>query len=97
MKLKLLNEGDLVEVTFSKAGYKGPGELAGIAYGINWMVKIPSGIGRNSLITVNAVHLTKISEPLSKNKIKIPQYDPKDSLDETEERLKKKRKGKKKL
>jgi proline racemase len=98
VSMKLLNEGDCVEVTCSKSGYTGLGELVGIAYGTHWLVKIPPEAGRNSLITVNAVHITKISDAISREvkkdkKKKQPKYDPADAHDETEERLSKKRKG----
>lgn len=91
--MKLLNPGDCVEITYSKAGYKGPGELIGIAYGTHWLVKIPQEDGRNPLITVNAMHLNRTSEA-APVKGKPPKYDPADSIDETEERLVKGRKGK---
>ena len=92
MKL-VLNEGDGVEVTFSKAGYKGPGEVVGLAYGNNWMIKIPPVEGRNSLIAVNAVHLTRMSETLPiKSKYDLDIQDKVlETPGEIKDRLKKKR------
>jgi hypothetical protein len=90
--MKLLEEGDLVEVTASKSGYRGPGQLIGIAYGTHWLVKVPRDDGRNTVITVNAMHLNKTSSASVKDpKKKNPHYDPKEAFDETEEMLPQKR------
>jgi hypothetical protein len=83
--MKLLEEGDLVEVKASKTGYTGPGKLITRAYGTHWLVEIPTEDERNSIITVNAMHLNKTSSaPPRDKKPKAVKYDPKDALDETE-------------
>jgi len=90
--MKLLNEGDLVEVTASKCGYRGPGKLIGVAYGTHWLVQIPRDDGRNTVITVNAVHLNKTSSAADADpKKKTPHYDLKEAFDETEALLPPKR------
>lgn len=61
--MKLLEEDDIVEVTTSKSGYKGPGRLVSQAFGSNWLVeKLNCELDTNRIIIVSALHLTKSSE-----------------------------------
>jgi hypothetical protein len=82
--MKLLDEGDVVEVKHSKSGYTGPGTLVSLAYGNNWLVKINAEPGKNSLIMVNTLHLDKLSDGIVRDN-KKKKFDPKDSVDPTED------------